>query len=292
MSWGRANRMNRIFDPTSGRTVMLAVDHGYFLGPTHGMERPAEALAPLLPYADAVMATRGLLRSGVHPAKVRSVVLRASGGVSVTGPSLEDEELLVSVEDALRVNASALAVSVFVGTDHERQTLSNLSRAIDRAQRFDLPVLAVTAVGKELGAQDLRSMSLATRICAELGADFVKTYYADGFEALVQSAMVPVVIAGGKKLATERDALQLAHDAVGAGAAGVDFGRNVWQSAHPQAMIRALRAVVHRGASVDDAHELYRHLVEGREEVDPGGTERMEEDGRLLDMGARVREGS
>jgi putative autoinducer-2 (AI-2) aldolase len=286
--------MSRIFDRASGRTVMLAVDHGYFLGPTHGMERPGEALDPLLPYADAVMATRGLLRSGVDPTKIRSIVLRASGGVSITGPSLEDETLVVSIEDALRVNASAIAVSVFVGTDRERQTLSNLSTAIDRAQRFDLPVLAVTAMGRELGAEDLRSMSLATRICAELGADFVKTYYTDGFEELVQSAMVPVVIAGGKKLATERDALQLAHDAIGAGAAGIDFGRNVWQSSHPQAMIRALRAVVHAGASVEDAHELCMDVAEGHESVGPEdpATKRGEEDGRLLDMGARIREGS
>jgi putative autoinducer-2 (AI-2) aldolase len=292
VSWGRTNRLNRIFDPSTGRTVMLAVDHGYFLGPTHGMERPAGALKPLLPYADALMATRGLLRSTIDPAWVRSVVLRASGSVSITGPTLEDEELVVSIEDALRANASAIAVSVFVGTEHERQTLSNLSRAVDQAQRFDMPVLAVTAMGKELGTEDVRSMSLATRICAELGADFVKTYYAEGFETLVESAMVPVVIAGGKKLATERDALQLASDAVLAGAAGIDFGRNVWQSPHPQAMLRALRSVVHADATVEEALGFFHRLVEEEGDGEAGDAEGLGGDGRLLDLGARVREGS
>jgi len=261
MSWGRANRLSRIINPTTGRTNMLAVDHGYFLGPTHGLEQPRERLAPLLAHADALMATRGLIRAGMPASMPCSVVLRVSGGSSVVGPTLTDEHVLTSVEDALRINAAAVAVSVFVGSEHESQTLRNLSTLVDRAQRYDLPVLAVTAVGKELGQQDLRSVSLATRICAELGADIVKTYYVEGFESLVASAMVPVVIAGGKKLGITADALQLAFDAVTAGAAGIDFGRNCWQSEHPVAMIRALRGIVHEGLDVSEALGLYSDIV-------------------------------
>lgn len=260
--WGSANRLGRIFDPVTGRTVMLAVDHGYFLGPTSGMERPGEALAPLLPYADALMVTRGLLRAAVAPPLRGGIVLRISGGPSVVGPDLADEVITTSIDEALRLDAAAVAVSVFVGSSFERQTLANLASTVDRAAASDLPVLAVTAVGKELGNQDLRYLSLATRICAELGATMVKTYYAPGFEELVASAMVPVVIAGGKKLETVEDALEMAHGAVAAGAVGVDFGRNVWQSSHPEAIIRALRAIVHDGATVGDALEVHRQLAE------------------------------
>jgi putative autoinducer-2 (AI-2) aldolase len=261
MDWGRRHRLSRIFDPRDGRTNMLAVDHGYFLGPTHGMEQPAEAIPPLLPYADALMVTRGLLRATIDPAPVKAIVLRASGGPSVAGPALEDELITTSVEDAIRMDAAAVTTQVFVGSAWERQSVANLSALINEAGRFEIPVLAVTAVGKELGNQDLRYLKLAVRICAEIGADFVKTYYAEGFRELVESAMVPVVIAGGKKLATERDALQMAFDAIEAGAAGVDFGRNIWQSPHPVAMIRAVRAIVHEGSSVDRALELYHDLA-------------------------------
>jgi len=261
MDWGRRHRLSRIFDPRSGRTNMLAVDHGYFLGPTAGMEEPAVAIPPLAPYADALMATRGLLRNTIDPAIVRSIVLRASGGPSIVGPALEDEAITTSVEDALRINAAAVTTQVFVGTPFERQSIANLALLVNEAGRYELPVLGVTAVGKELGHQDARYIKLAVRICAEIGADFVKTYYTDGFEEVVRSAMVPVVIAGGKKLETERDALQMAHDAIAAGAAGIDFGRNVWQSPHPVAMIRALRSIVHDDASVDEAHQMYKDLA-------------------------------
>ena len=261
MSWGRNNRLGRIFDPASGRTNMLAVDHGYFLGPISGMRSPRSAVAPLLSHADALMATRGLLRSSVDPALPRSVVLRVSGGTSIVGPSLSDETIVTTIEDALRLNAAAVALSVFVGTEHERQTLAGLAALVDEAGRYDLPVLAVTAVGKELGAYDARYLGLATRICAELGADLVKTYHTDGFEAIVEAAMVPVVVAGGRRLDSVREALALAGAAVGAGAAGIDFGRNVWQAAHPVAAIQALRAVVHHGHGVDDALGLYQRLA-------------------------------
>jgi putative autoinducer-2 (AI-2) aldolase len=261
MDWGRRHRLSRIFDPRSGRTNMLAVDHGYFLGPTSGMEEPALAIPPLAPYADALMVTRGLLRNTVDPSIVRAIVLRASGGPSVIGPALEDESITTSVEEALRIDAAAVTTQVFIGTTYERQSIANLALLINEAGRFELPVLAVTAVGKELGKQDLRYIKLAVRICSEIGADFVKTYYTEGFEEVVRTAMVPVVIAGGKKLETERDALQMAHDAIAAGASGVDFGRNIWQAPHPVAMIRALRAIVHDDASVERAHELYRDLA-------------------------------
>ena len=252
MSWGGSNRLSRIFDPASGRTNMLAVDHGYFLGPITGMEAPQTVVAPLLPYADALMATRGLLRSSVDPALPRSIVLRVSGGTSIVGPSLSDETVITTVEDAIRLNAAAVALSVFVGTEHERQTLGGLARLVDEAGRYDLPVLAVTAVGKELGTYDARYLGLATRICAELGADMVKTYATDGFEA---------VVAGGKRLDSVRDVLSLASEAVTAGAAGIDFGRNVWQSDNPVATIQALRAVVHHGHGVADALGLYERLA-------------------------------
>jgi 3-hydroxy-5-phosphonooxypentane-2,4-dione thiolase len=263
MSWGRRNRLSRIVDAASGRTNMLAVDHGYFLGPVSGIRRPAAAIAPLLPHADALMATRGLLRACVDPALPRSVVLRVSGGTSIAGPSLADETIVTSVEDALRINASAVALSVFVGTEHERQTLAGLANLVDEAGRYDLPVLAVTAVGKELGNQDARYLALAVRICAELGADMVKTYYTEGFESIVESAMVPVVVAGGKKLDSVGQALSLAGAAVRAGAAGIDFGRNVWQSDHPVASIRSLRAVVHDGLGDREALDLYERLAAG-----------------------------
>jgi putative autoinducer-2 (AI-2) aldolase len=261
MDWGRRHRLSRIFDPRSGHTNMLAVDHGYFLGPTSGMEEPAAAIRPLAPYADALMATRGLLRSTIEPSMIRAIVLRASGGPSIVGPALEDEVITTSVEDAMRMDAAAVTTQVFLGTPFERQSIANLSLLINEASRYELPVLAVTAVGKELGKQDQRYIKMAVRICSEIGADFVKTYYTDDFHEVVRAAMVPVVIAGGKKLATERDALQMAHDAIAAGAAGIDFGRNVWQAAHPVAMIRALRSIVHDGESVDRAEQMYRDLA-------------------------------
>lgn len=257
MTWGLRHRLSRIFDPRTGRTNMLAIDHGYFMGPTHGMEDPAAAVAPLVPYADALMVTRGLLRATLDPSIVPAVVLRVSGGPSVAGPALEDELITTSIEEAIRMDAAAMATQVFVGTAWERQTVGNLAALVNEASRYGIPVLGVTAVGKELGKQDLRYLKLAVRVCAEMGADFVKTYYTDGFEEIVGSAMVPVVIAGGKKVETTRDALQLARDAVAAGAAGIDFGRNVWQDANPVAMIRALRTIVHHDTSVDEALSVY-----------------------------------
>jgi putative autoinducer-2 (AI-2) aldolase len=259
MDWGLQNRMARILRPATGRTVMLAVDHGYFLGPTSGLERLGETVAPLLEHADSLMLTRGALRTSIPPQTDVPIMLRVSGGTSIVSndvgtSSLSNESLAVSVEDAIRLNAGGLAVSVFIGTEHERQTLENLTRLIDEGERYGLPVLAVTAVGRDM-ARDLRYLGLATRICAELGAHLVKTYFCDGFERLVEASPVPVVIAGGKKV-PERDALELAHRAIAAGAAGVDMGRNIFQSAAPVAMIRAVRSIVHENATVEDAWSL------------------------------------
>jgi putative autoinducer-2 (AI-2) aldolase len=260
MDWGLDNRLSRILKPADGRTVMLAVDHGYFLGPTSGLESPGKTVAPLLPYADSLMLTRGVLRQCIPATSDVPVVLRVSGGTSIL-KELSNEGLTVDVEDAVRLNAAAVTLSVFVGADGERETLLNLAKLVDFGQRCGFPVLAVTAVGKDM-VRDARYLSLACRICAELGAHFVKTYYCEDFEEVVANTPVPVVIAGGKKL-PERDAIDLAGKAIRAGAKGVDMGRNIFQSDCPVGMIRAVRAVVHDGAEVEEAFELYAKEKEG-----------------------------
>jgi len=254
MDWGLANRLARILKPPAGRTVMLAVDHGYFLGPTQGLEEPAKTIGPLLPYADSLMLTRGVLRTSVPADTDVPIVLRVSGGASILS-ELSREGLTVAMEDALRVNASAVTMSIFVGGEGERQTLLNLAKLVDLGVRYGVPVLAVTAVGKEM-ARDARYLGLCCRIAAEIGAHAVKTYFCEGFEDVVRATPVPIVVAGGKKTG-EKDALRLAWNAVGAGARGVDMGRNIFQSDCPVGMIRAVRAVVHDGATVDDAFAGY-----------------------------------
>jgi 3-hydroxy-5-phosphonooxypentane-2,4-dione thiolase len=256
--WGMKNRLARIFRPESGRTVMLAVDHGYFQGPTTGLERIDLDIVPLLPEADALMCTRGALRSMIPPADGSPVVLRASGGPSIL-KELSDERIAVDIEDAVRLGVSAVAVQVFVGGQHETQSVHNMTRLVDAGLRYGVPVMAVVAVGKEL-VRDAKYFRLACRMCAELGAQFVKSYYvAQDFGSVTASCPVPIVIAGGKKL-PERDALEMAHAAVNNGAAGVDMGRNIFQSEAPHAMIRAVRGVVHDGLDPADAYELYRTL--------------------------------
>lgn len=256
MDWGMKNRLSRIIKPETGKTVMLAVDHGYFLGPTSGLEKPSKTIEPLLPYADSLMLTRGVLRTSVNADANVPIVLRVSGGNSIVGEDLSNEAITVSIKDAIRLNAAAVAVSIYVGSKYEHQTLKNLADLIDQAQDYGIPVLAVTAVGKEM-ARDARYLSLACRIAAELGAHFVKTYYCEDFKAVVESCPVPVVIAGGKKV-SEMDALKLAHNAVSEGAAGVDMGRNIFQSTNPVGMIKAVRAIVHDKASVAKAYEIFR----------------------------------
>ncbi len=258
MEWGLDNRLARILQPEDGRTVMLAVDHGYFLGPTAGLERPRETLAPLLAHADSLMCTRGVLRTSVPPA-APPIVLRVSGGTSVLKEDLSDEERTVSLEEAVRCNASALALSIFVGAPHEKRSLTNLARLVDDAQGAAIPVLAVTAVGKEM-VRDARYLALACRIAAEMGAHMVKTYFCEGFEEVVATCPVPVVIAGGKKVG-EKEVLALCEKALAAGAVGVDMGRNIFQSSRPEAMIRAVRAVVHGKRSAREAHDLFSSLA-------------------------------
>ena len=255
MDWGMNNRLSRILKPATGRTVMLAIDHGYFLGPTGGLEKPGETVEPLLPHADSLMLTRGVLRSCIPAESDIPVVMRMSGGTSILR-ELSGEGLTVAVEDAIRLNASAITLSVFVGAEGERATLLNLARLVDEGQKYGIPVLAVTAVGKEM-TRDSRYLGLACRISAEIGAHMAKTYYCDGFAEIVRNTPVPIVIAGGKKIG-EKEAIELAHNAVQSGACGVDMGRNIFQSDCPVGMIRAVRAVVHDGASVEQAYEIYR----------------------------------
>jgi putative autoinducer-2 (AI-2) aldolase len=255
VDWGLANRLGRILKAPRGRTVMLAVDHGYFLGPTSGLEEPARTIGPLLPYADSLMLTRGILRRCVPEQADIPIVLRVSGGTSIRAEDLSGEGLVTSIEDAIRLNASAVTMSIFVGAPGERETLLNLGRLVDEAERYGIPVLAVTAVGREM-ERDARYLGLCCRIAAELGAHFVKTYYCEGFEEVVRVSPVPLVIAGGKKV-PEREAIALAWRAVEAGARGVDMGRNIFQSDCPTGMIRAVRAVVHEGAGIEEAYQVY-----------------------------------
>ena len=257
--WGMRNRLARIFRPSSGRTVMLAIDHGYFQGPTSGLERVDLGIVPIAPYADALMLTRGMLRSSVPASHQGGIVMRASGGPSILS-ELSDERVAVDIEDAVRMNVHAVAVQVFVGGEHETRSVQNMTTLVDAGYRYGVPVLGVTAVGKEL-TRDARYLGLATRICAELGAQFVKTYYCEeGFTRVTAGCPVPIVMAGGKKL-PERDALEMAYRAIQEGAAGVDMGRNIFQSHAPAAMIQAVAKVVHEDARPEEAYELFSDLA-------------------------------
>jgi putative autoinducer-2 (AI-2) aldolase len=255
MDWGMKNRMARIFKPNDNRTVMLAVDHGYFLGPTEKLEVPRKTIEPLIPYADSLMLTRGVLRTSVNASSDIPIVLRVSGGASIISKDLSNEAITTSIEDAIRINATAVTMSIFVGAEYEHQSLVNLAKLVDQGEKYGIPVLAVTAVGREM-VRDAKYLGLACRIAAELGAQMVKTYYCDDFEKVVNACPVPVIIAGGKKT-SELDALKLTYDAIQHGAAGIDMGRNIWQSDYPVAMIKAVRAIVHENATVEQAYELF-----------------------------------
>lgn len=261
LDWGMQHRLANVFRE-DGRTVMLAVDHGYFQGPTSGLERVDVSIVPLLGHADALMCTRGILRSTIPPAAPRSVVMRASGGPSIL-KELSDEEIAIDIEDAVRLDVDALAVQVFVGGEFETRSIHNMTRLVDQGMRHGIPVMAVTAVGRDM-VRDARYFRLATRICAELGAQLLKTYYVDeDFATVTAACPVPIVMAGGRKV-PELDALTMAHRAVAEGAAGVDMGRNIFQSEAPEAMLRAVTAVVHDGLEPAEAHELYRTLAADR----------------------------
>lgn len=263
MDWGMRNRMARIIQPDTGRAVMLAFDHGYFLGPTHKLEVPKETITPLLPHADTIMLTRGVLRTSVDPESCANVVLRVSGGTSIVGPNLENEGITTEFEEAIRLNVAGVGLSVFIGTEYERQTLLGLSELINKGEKYGIPVLGITAVGKELEKRDSRYLALCCRICAELGAHIVKTYYCDKFEKVTTSCPVPIVIAGGPKLDTELEVFEMIHDAINKGAAGVDMGRNIWQHDHPIAMIKAIRALVHDDAKPKQALEIFDAVKNG-----------------------------
>jgi putative autoinducer-2 (AI-2) aldolase len=258
LDWGMKNRLGKIFNPVSGRTVMLAIDHGYFQGPTTGLERIDVNILPMEPYADTLMLTRGVLRSIVPPDTQKSIVLRVSGGTSIL-KELSNEDLAVDIEDAVRLNVSAMAVQVFIGGEHERESIINMTKMVDMGTRYGIPTLAVTAVGKEM-VRNAKYFRLATRICAELGAHYIKTYYVpEEFETVTASCPVPIVIAGGKKI-PEPDALKMAYRSIQQGAAGVDMGRNIFQADSPIAMIQAVRAVVHDNETPENAFELYNTL--------------------------------
>lgn len=258
LGWGMKNRLARIFNPDSGRTVMLAIDHGYFQGPTQGLERVDINILPLVPYADTLMLTRGILRTIIPPSTSKAIVLRVSGGTSIL-KELSNEDIAVDIEDSIRLNVCAMAVQVFIGGEHERESITNMTRMVDLGTRYGIPTLAVTAVGKDM-ARDARYFRLATRICAELGAHYIKTYYVeDGFETVTSCCPVPIVMAGGKKI-PESDALTMAYRAIQEGASGVDMGRNIFQSEAPVAMIQAVNAVVHKNETPEKAFELYNTL--------------------------------
>jgi len=258
LDWGMKNRLAQIFNPESGRTVMLAIDHGYFQGPTTGLERIDLNILPLTTYADTLMLTRGILRSIVPPSITKSIVLRVSGGTSIL-KELSNEELAVDIEESIRLNVCAMAVQVFIGGKYEKESIINMTRMVDMGTRYGIPTLAVTAVGKDMD-RDARYFRLATRICAELGAHYIKTYYIKkNFETVCASCPVPIVMAGGKKI-PELDALSMAYNAIQQGASGVDMGRNIFQSEAPIAMIQAVRAVVHDNEQPDKALDLYNTI--------------------------------
>ena len=261
LDWGMKNRLARIFTPATNRTVMLAIDHGYFQGPTTGLERVDLNIVPLMPFADALMLTRGILRTTVPPTITKPIVLRCSGGPSIL-KELSNEELAVDVEDAIRVNAAAITLQVFIGGEYETRSVHNMTRLVDQGLRYGIPTMAVTAVGKNM-TRDAQYFRLACRICAELGAHIVKTYYCEpDFETITASCPVPIVMAGGKKL-PELEALTMAWNAIQQGAAGVDMGRNIFQSDAPEAMMQAICGVVHKNLKPREAFDLYETLKHG-----------------------------
>jgi putative autoinducer-2 (AI-2) aldolase len=258
LDWGMKNRLARIFNPDSGKTVMLAIDHGYFQGPTTGLERIDITIVPLMPYADALMMTRGILRTTVPPTITKPIVMRCSGGPSIL-KELSDEHLAVDIEDAIRMNVATITLQVFIGGEFESRSVHNLTKLVDMGMRYGIPTMAVTAVGKDM-VRDAKYFRLACRICAELGANIIKTYYIpEDFETVTSTCPVPIVMAGGKKI-PELDALTMAYNAIQGGACGVDMGRNIFQSDAPEAMMQAIRKVVHENTKPKDAFELYKTL--------------------------------
>jgi len=265
MDWGMKNRLAQLIQPDS-RALFLPIDHGYFQGPTRKLEEPGKTIEPILPYADAIMLTRGILRSCVDPNNTKPIILRVSGGTSMARQDeLDQEGITTSVREAIRLNASAVSMSIFVGSEHEHQTLLNLSNLVNECEEYGIPVMAVTAVGKELEKREARYLALACRIAAELGARVVKTYYCrEGFENVVRGCPVPVVMAGGPKVDTELEVFEFVYDGIRKGSIGVNLGRNIWQSDYPVAMIRAIRSIIHENATPKEANELFNDIKGGK----------------------------
>jgi putative autoinducer-2 (AI-2) aldolase len=258
MDWGMKNRLSQLIQP-DGRAMFLPIDHGYFQGPTRKLEEPGKTVGPILPYADAIMLTRGVLRACIDPSKTKPIILRVSGGTSMARrEELDREGVTTSVREAIRLNASAVSISIFVGAPNEHQTLLNLSNLVNECEEYGIPVMAVTAVGTEVGKKDARYLALASRIAAELGARVVKTYYCEeGFERVVRGCPVPIVIAGGPKVDSEIEVFNWVYDAIQKGAIGVNLGRNIWQHEHPVAMAKSIRAIIHENFTPKEALEVF-----------------------------------
>jgi putative autoinducer-2 (AI-2) aldolase len=257
MDWGMKNRLNQLMP--KGKCFFMPIDHGYFQGPTTGLEKPGYTVAPLLPYVDALFCTRGVLRAAIDPANTKPIVLRVSGCTSMVGKDLANEAVTTSIDDIIRLNVQAVGVSVFIGSDYEKETLKNLSFLVNECEKYGIPVMAVTAVGKEMEKRQARYLALCCRIAAELGAKVVKTYWCDkDFDKVVGGCPVPVIMAGGPKCNSEREVLEFVYDGMHNGAVGINLGRNVWQSPHPVAMAKSLQAIVHKNANVDQAYELFQ----------------------------------
>ena len=257
MDWGMKNRLNKLIQP-DGHCFFLPIDHGYFQGPTSSLEEPAKTIEPLLEYCDALFVTRGVLRSSVSPKRSKPIILRVSGGTSMAGKDLANEGVTTSIEEIIRLDVDAVGVSVFVGSDYEKETLLNLSELVNKCENYGIPVMAVTAVGKELEKRDARYLGLACRVAAELGARVVKTYWCEkDFDKVVKGCPVPVVMAGGPKCKTELEVFEFVYDGIEKGAIGINLGRNVWQNPHPVAVAKALRAIIHEKANAKKAHEIF-----------------------------------
>ena len=264
MEWGMKNRLNQLIQP-DGKALFLPIDHGYFQGPTHKLEKPGETIKPLVQYADAIMLTRGVLRNCINPAIPKPVILRVSGAATVVGEDLANENIVTSVREIIRLNAMAASMSVFVGSKYEHQSLSNLAKLVDECEDYGIPVMAVTAVGKELEKRTARYLALCSRVAAEIGARVVKTYYCkENFEKVVNGCPVPVVIAGGPKVDTQREVFDFVYDGIQKGAIGVNLGRNIWQTEHPVAAIRAIRAIIHDGYTPQEAENLFEQVKAGK----------------------------
>ncbi len=265
MDWGIKNRLSRLIQ-TDGRCFFMPIDHGYFQGPTRCLERPAETIKPLISFCDALFVTRGVLRSCIDAVGSKPIILRVSGGTSVVGKDLSNEEITTSIQEIIRLNAAAVGISIFVGSDHERQTLLNLSKVVNECEDYGIPVMAVTAVGKEMEKREARYLALSCRIAAELGARVVKTYWCEkDFDKVVQGCPVPVVMAGGPKCNSELEVLEFVHDGMQKGAIGINLGRNVWQGKHPVAMTQALHAIIHKNMTVKEAYELFNDVKNNKD---------------------------